>query len=361
MDFREFQPRGRPGGDLARTLRRYRSQITFGIVAALIAMVLVTVFYRVEAEEQAVILRFGKFQSTAGPGLHLKLPWPIDHVYHVPVLAIQTLEYGFDTESPGIRTEYRPRSEANLDVAEMLTGDLNLADVEWIVQYRVSDPRAYLFHIGSSEDLPSGTLPAGTSGDVNPAVPHTIHDVGESVMRTLIGDASIDDILTTGRERIAGEAKQQIQSMLDSFEAGIQVVAVKLQNTAPPDEVREAFQEVNRARQKKERIVNEAEGERNRQIPAARGKRDQMILEAEGYQERVVQETTGQVNAFLAQFEEFHKAPEVTRLRLYLETMEEVLGTVGATTVIDESVQGVLPLLNLDSQLPTAQAPGAQR
>jgi membrane protease subunit HflK len=180
-------------------------------------------------------------------------------------------------------------------------------------------------------------------------VPDTINDVSESVMRKLVGDSSIDYVLTIGREQLAKEAEELIQEELDSFEAGVDIITVKLQTTSPPTEaVKDAFQEVNRARQKKEQVVNEALGERNSKIPAARGAKDKMIAEAEGYQNRIVLETTGQISAFLAQLAEYEKAPDVTRQRLYLETMEEVLSQVGSKTIIDESVRGVLPLLNLD-------------
>ena len=168
-------------------------------------------------------------------------------------------------------------------------------------------------------------------------------------MRKLVGDRSVDAVLTLGREEISAEAKIEIQEMLDVFEAGVEVITVKLQTTSPPESVKDAFQEVNRARQNKERVVNLAEGERNRQIPAARGKREQMISEAEGYKARRVLETRGLINAFNAKLAEYEKAPEVTKQRLYLEAMQEVLGQVGNKTIIDESVNQMLPILNLNS------------
>ena len=166
-------------------------------------------------------------------------------------------------------------------------------------------------------------------------------------MNVLIGDASIDEVITIGRDQIASDAKVGIQDMLNKFETGVKVVTVKLQSATPPDEVKDAFDAVNRAKQNKEQVINEARGERNRQIPAARGKRDQAISEAQGYRERVVKATTGRVNAFLAQLAEYEKAPEVTRTRLYLATMEEILAAVDSKIIIDESVRGLLPFLNL--------------
>jgi len=354
MDFDDFQFGNRSGRDLARDMRRFAPQIVITLVALACVVAAYSMFYRVEATEKGVVLRFGAYKETVDPGLRFKLPWPIDRVYLVPVREIQSLEFGFDTAKAGRRTVYAKRSAANLDVSEMLTGDLNLANVEWIIQYRISDPKEYLFSIGTTESLGSRAHPAGKSYDVNLAVPDTIHDVSESVMRKLVGDASIDAVLTISREQITGDAKKEIQQELDSFGAGVDIVTVKLQSTSPPEDVRDAFQEVNRARQKKEKIVNEAEGERNRQIPAARGKRDQLISEAEGYKERILQEKTGEVAAFQAQFAEYEKAAEVTRVRLYLETLEEVLGNVRSKTIIDESVGGVLPLLNLDNTLPSS-------
>ena len=334
-----------------------------GVAAAAALLLGGSMFYRIDASDEGVVLRFGKLLATVPPGLHVKMPWPIDTVYKVPVQRIQTLEFGFETELPGRRTQYAARSTDDLAVAEMLTGDLNLGHVEWIVQYRVKDPMQYLFKVGDAEAISRGLLFGGTSSDVNPAVPDTIRDVSESVMRKLVGDSSIDYVLTIGREDLANQAEELIQQALDGFEAGVDVITVKLQTTSPPTAaVQDAFQEVNRARQKKETVVNEALGQRNSIIPEARGAKDRAITEAEGYQDRIVLETTGQINAFLAQLAEYEKAPDVTRKRLYLEAMEEILGRAGSKTIIDESVRGVLPMLNLDQTAPRrAVEKGVQR
>jgi membrane protease subunit HflK len=261
---------------------------------------------------------------------------------------------------PGRHTAYA-QDEDDLAVAEMLTGDLNLGHVEWIVQYRISDPLGYLFKLADTENRPGGFLSG--SSEVNPAVPDTIRDISESVMRKLVGDSSIDYVLTIGRQQLAKNAETLIQEELDAFESGVDIVTVKLQTTSPPTvKVQEAFQEVNRARQEKEKVVNEALGERNSIIPAARGQRDKAIAEAEGYESRVVLETNGRVNAFLAQLTEYEKAPDVTRQRLYLEAMEEILSQAESLTIIDESVRGILPVLNLDESVaPTASRQGARR
>ena len=348
MDIRDITEDWRSPGDFAAALRQNWPTVALVSFALIVVFGLSTAFYRVDASDEAVVLRFGKHVRTTPPGLHWKAPWPIERVYDVSVQRIQTLEFGFATERAGRVTQFAPSGPDQLHIAEMLTGDLNLANVEWIVQYRVKDSAAYLFHIGDVEGISAESLPAGARDDANVAVPDTIRDVSESVLRKFVGDTSVDSVLTLGREQIAGDAKGEIQQRLDDFEAGVEIVAVKLQNTSPPEQVKDAFQEVNRARQNKERVVNDAEGERNRQIPAARGKHDQTISEAEGYEERILLTTQGQINAFLAQLAEYEKAPDVTRTRLYLETMEKVLAGVGQKTILDESLKGLLPLLNLD-------------
>ncbi len=356
---RPFDPDDIPWDQIAKWIRL----ALVGLVVVAVLLLGTSMFYRIEASDEGVVLLFGKYEETAQPGLHWKLPWPIETVYEVPVQRIQTLEFGFQTEQPGRVTQYAPPSSEDLVVAEMLTGDLNLGHIEWIVQYRVKDSTEFLFKVGSTEAISRRALPSGASSEVNPAVPDTIRDVSESVMRKLVGDSSIDYVLTIGRNQLAKDAEKLIQEELDGFEAGVDIVTVKLQTTSPPTEqVQDAFQEVIRARQKKEKVVNEALGEQNSQIPAARGAKDKAIAEAEGYQNRVVLETTGKISAFLAQLTEYEKAPEVTRKRLYLEAMEEILAAVGGKTIIDESVQGVLPLLNLDQGVPMpAVEKGAQR
>jgi membrane protease subunit HflK len=325
---------------LRRIWGRHRRHIWIIPVAILVILLVASVFYSIDADSEGVILRFGKYTRSSSPGLHTKLPAPIETVLEVPVERVESLEFGFTTVTPGKVTRYAPASPQHIEVATMLTGDLNLAHVEWIVQYRIADARNYLFKIGGSDKA-------------RVAVADCIRDVSEAAMRQLVGDASIDEVITIGRYQIAEDAKHAVQKALDDFEAGIEVVTVKLQAATPPGAVKDAFDEVNRARQRKERVVNDARGERNEKIPAARGERDRAILEAEGYRERVVREMTGRVNAFLAQLEQYKKSPEVTRSRLYLETMEEVLSQVDRKIVIDDSIRSVLPHLNLDdSQRP---------
>ena len=360
--FRNDDDGDRRDGDRRDHHRRRRDnddtlaqQIWGGSLLALIALVgfvCYSSFYRVDASEQGIVLRFGKHVRTVEPGLQMKIPWPVEIVYTVPVRRVQSLEFGFQTVSAGRKTEYAARESKLDDVAEMLTGDLSLAHVEWIVQYQIDDALASLFNVGDENSVVGELIANIQQADINPALPDVIRDVSESVMRKLVGDRSVDSVLTMGREEIASQAKIDIQKMLNEFEAGVEIITVKLQTTSPPEPDKDAFQEDNRARQNKERVVNQAEGERNRQIPAARGRRDQMISEAEGYRERIVLETTGKINAFTSKLAEFEKAPAVTKQRLYMEAMEEVLGQVGNKTIIDESVNQMLPILNLNSDKP---------
>ena len=336
--------------DAIEGIRKGAKSGIFLLLFALIAALVYTSFYRVDASAEGVVLRFGKQVRTVSPGLQMKMPWPIESVYTVPIRKIQSVEFGFRTISADRKTVYAKRNEELNNVADMLTGDLNLAHVEWIVQYQISDSGKSLFNVGGGDG--SFYMQQLTKSGINPAIPDTIRDVSETTMRKLVGDRSVDAVLTMGREEIANDAKNEIQKMMDEYDIGVQIVTVKLQTTAPPESVKDAFQEVNRARQNKERVVNEAEGERNRQIPAARGKRDQMISEAEGYRELKTLETQGLISAFEAKLFEYEKAPEITKQRLYLEAMEEVLSNVGNKTIIDDSVNQMLPILNIGEATP---------
>ncbi len=329
--------------------RQYRKRITAVAVLLVVIWASGSAMYKVEADSRGVVLRLGKFTAYTPPGLHFKLPWPIDVVYTVPVEKVQSLEFGYRTAQAGRRTQFAPTTSEHNTMARMLTADLNLAHVEWVVQYRIQKPQDYLFNIGGEQ----WSEPARDARDL-------IRDVSEAVMRRIIGDASVDSVITIGREKIAAEAKEEIQQLLDSFHSGIGIVAVKLQSATPPDPVKDAFDAVNRAKQGKERVVNEAKGERNRLIPATRGQRDRTIAEAEGYALRVQKQAEGRANAFLAKLAEYEKAPEVTKTRLYIEAMEDILMQVDDKVIIDESVKGLLPLLHLGTG-ETALSPAGAR
>lgn len=323
--------------------RRHRVGVVGIVVLLLVIWVAGSMFYKVDTDSRGVVLRLGKPLPPSLPGLHFKAPWPIDKVYKVPVEKVQSVEFGYRTISAGRRTQYAPSGEQDRVMARMLTADLNLAHVEWAVLYRIGDPNKYLFKIAGDR-----------RGDPARNARELIRDVSEAVMRRIIGDVSVDSVITMGREEIAAAARTQMQEMLDSFDSGITIVTVKLQSATPPDPVKDAFDAVNRAKQVKERVVNEAKGERNKQIPAARGQRDRAIAEAEGYALRVQKEATGHASAFLSKFAEYDKAPQITRIRLYLEAMEQVFSQVQEKIIIDEGVQGMLPLLHLDAGGPAA-------
>jgi len=316
--------------------RQYRGRIVVVVVVLLFLWAGGSMFYKVDADSRGVVLRLGEYSQTTTSGLHFKLPWPIDKAYTVPVAKVQSLEFGYQTVAAGRRTQYAPSGEGDNTMARMLTADLNLAHVEWAVLYRIGDPKDYLFKVGGER----GSDPPTNAREL-------ISDVSEAVMRRIVGDVSVDSVITIGREQIAADAKIEMQKMLNGFESGIRIVTVKLQSATPPDPVKDAFDAVNRSKQVKERVVNEAKGERNKRIPAARGLRDRAIAEAEGYALRIKQEAEGQVNAFLSKLTEYEKAAEITKVRLYLEAMEVILDQVDEKIVIDESVKGMLPLLHV--------------
>lgn len=316
-----------------------RYKLAFAALAVVILGIIGwgTLFYEVATDSRGVVLRLGEYRETTLPGLHFKWPWPVDVVYAVPVEKVQSIEFGYRTEEAGRRSTYARTTDEDKSMARMLTADLNLAHVEWVVQYQIMDANDYLFKIGDAVDTDHATV----ARDI-------IRDVSEAAMRRIIGDVSVDTVITTGREKIAEDARSEMQNMLDRFESGIRVVAVKLQSATPPEPVKDAFDAVNRAKQTKERNVNMAKGERNKLIPAARGKRDRAIAEAEGFEIRIKKEAEGGAQAFLSQLEEYEKAPRITMIRLYVEAMQDILSRVDQKIIIDESVTGMLPLLHLD-------------
>jgi len=299
-------------------------------IAASVILVVVGIFssfYTLEANEEAVVLRFGKFHTTTGPGFHGKLPFGIDKIHKGAVQTVYAAEFGFRTVSAGVKTRYE-RSNARLVAeADMLTGDVNLAMVNWEVRWKIRDLKDYLFKVRDPVE--------------------TLRDVSQAVMRIEVGDRSVDEVLTTDRIVIAMAARDRMQEKLDAYGCGIMIVKVNLKGVIPPDPVREAFNRVEEAKQEKDRILNLAEGLRNQKIPAARGEAEKMVKEAEGYLIGRVNRAQGDVSAFLAVLAEYRKAPEVTRRRLYLEAMEEILPKVGSITVVDGEGPGVLKHLDL--------------
>jgi membrane protease subunit HflK len=296
------------------------------IIGIFILIAGLSTFYTIGPEEIGVVLRLGHFSRTTDPGLHAKLPFSIERVTKVPVQRQLKEEFGFETVSAGVRSQYTARGrEAE---AEMLTGDLNAAVVEWVVQYRIVDPYKYLFRVRNVRD--------------------TFRAMTEAVMRRVVGDRTVNEVLTVGRQEIADLVHQQLQELCDQYETGIKVEQVVLQDVNPPDAVKPSFNEVNQAQQEREKLINEAQSEYNKVIPRARGEAQQVISEAEGFALERVNTARGDSARFAAVYEEYRKAPDVTRTRIYLETMNLVLPQVRNKVVVDEDLRSVLPLLNLE-------------
>ena len=274
-----------------------------------------------------VLQRFGKYLREVPPGLHFKLPLGIDLVTIVPVKRQLKQEFGFAT--PGATNPYQYPQEPEKE-SQMVTGDLNAALVEWVVQYRISDPEKFLFKVRE----PSATL----------------RDVSESVMREAVGDRTVDEVITIGRQEIEVEALAKMQQLATKYEMGVSIDQVQLKNINPPKPVQESFNEVNQAQQEKEKLINQARRDYNKVIPLAEGQKDQRIREAEGYRLKRINEAEGDAARFDAVLTEYVKAPEVTRRRIYLETLQAVLPNLRSKIVVDDAVRGILPLLNLDAE-----------
>ena len=300
--------------------------IPVAIVIGIIILGYSTVF-TVKANQRAVILRFGEYMETVEPGLHFKLPFGIDKVYAGEVKRIYNEEFGYRTLRSGRESMIDYNFRGAQEVSLMLTGDRNCAEVHWVVRYKIKNLKEYLFNVRN--------------------VKSTIRDVSEAVMRRIIGDRSIDEVLTIGRRDIEDIAEGEIETLLDMYGCGIDVQAVNLKGVNPPSQVKDAFDAVNKAVQMRDQITNEAEGKRNKVIPAAMGKKEQAISEAEGYKIRRINEATGDTKAFIAVWKEYEKAKDVTRRRLYLETMAKVIPKCGEVYIIDENQKGILSILNL--------------
>jgi membrane protease subunit HflK len=300
------------------------------LILGFVGLVLLWIsFYQVQPDEVGIVLRFGRFTREASSGAHFLLPF-LERVIKVPVERQLKQEFGFRTLRAGVRTEYQEGRQFT-DESLMLTGDLNVAVVEWIVQYKIKDPYAFLFKVREVET--------------------TFRDMSEAAMRQIVGDNSVDEVLTVGRQRIASQAKDLLQSLCDKYETGIDVQQLVLQDVNPPDPVKPSFNEVNQAIQEKERLTNEALADYNQAIPRARGEAQRTIQESEGYAAERVNRAQGEAARFEAIYAEYRKAPRVTRYRMYLETMNEVLPRMGRKLILDEAQKGVLPLLNLGSDL----------
>lgn len=305
------------------------SLIRLGIVAVIVLIGLFTSFYTVSADSQAVVLRFGKPIKTTNPGLHFKLPYGIDNALMVEVTRQLQQEFGFGTEGATNPWQFTDSSEQELEKS-MVTGDLNAALVEWVVQYRIEEPQQYLFAVREPDA--------------------TLRDLTESVMREIVGDRTVDEVITVGRQEIENVATEKLQEATAAYAMGLRIIQVQLKDVNPPRRVQASFNEVNEAQQERESAINRANGEYNKEVPRARGEADREISAADGYAAKRVNEAEGDVASFEALLTEYTAAPEITRRRLYLETMSEILPNLGKTVIIDEETKGLLPLLNLGGQ-----------
>ena len=283
-------------------------------------------FYTVPADSVAVVQRFGRYVRTDEPGLRFKFPFGVDKVSLVPVRRQLKLEFGFST--PGASNPFQGSQEPQKEKA-MVTGDLNEALVEWVVQYRLNDAKRYLFDVRDPEE--------------------TLRAASETVMREVVGDRTVDELITIGRQDIEVEVKAVLQKVVEQYQLGMSVDLVQLKNVNPPKEVQASFDEVNQAQQEKQRAINLANGEYNKVVPRAKGDAARVIAEAQGYAQKRVNESEGDAALFNAVFAQYQKAPEVTRQRLFLETMTEVLPRTGRKIIVDEKSQQVLPLLQLQT------------
>jgi membrane protease subunit HflK len=304
--------------------------IRWMIIGLLFVIFLVSSVFTVNPEEIGVIQRFGKFTRVVSPGLNFKLPFGVETVKKVPVERQLKEEFGFRTKTAGVRTEYAGRAFQKESL--MLTGDLNAAEVEWIVQFRISDPYKFLFKVRNAIS--------------------TFRDMNEALMREVVGDRSVSEVLTIGRVEIAHTVTTKLQELCDQYETGIKVDQVVLQDVNPPDPVKPAFNEVNEAQQEREKLINQARSEYNKVIPKARGDALRIIEEARGYAVERVNQSRGEAARFNAIFREYLRAPEVTRQRIYLETMNDVLPRVGRKLITDKEATGILPLFQFSKETP---------
>lgn len=312
--------------------------IRIGAAVLLAILLATTTLYQVQPEQVGVVLRFGRFVRTTEPGLHAKLPFA-ETVQRVPVQRQLKQEFGFRTEEAAVRTRY---STANFtDESMMLTGDLNVAIVEWIVQYRVSDPYQFLFKVRD----PDATFRA----------------MNEAIMRQVVGDRTVTEVLTVGRQEIETRVEEELQALAKQYELGLTVEQVVLQDVNPPDPVKPSWDAVNQAQQQRDRLINEARAEYNKVVPRAKGEAEQTILQAQGYALDRVNRSQGDSSRFKAIYESYRRAPEVTRRRMYLETMQRVLPQIGGKIYVDKDVKGILPLLPLQNLMAAPEKGGGGR
>ncbi len=299
-----------------------------GIVWAIVFLIFVSIFrlcvYQVNPNEVGVVQRFGKFVRIEKPGLHFKFPDPIEKVTKVLVDYVFKEEFGFETVSAGVRSSYS--MEGKQEESLVLTGDLNVLDITWVVQYKIKDPVAYLFNVRDKRK--------------------NLRDISEAIIREVIGDYTFDEVFVK-RLEIDNIVKERLQKTLDYYQMGVLITKVLLQDVTPPDRVKPAFNEVNEAKQEKERMINEAWEIYNKKIPLAKGQAEKMIQEAEGYAMEVINKAKGETSRFLAMLKEYNLAPQITKTRMFIETMEEVLKRSGKKYIMDPDQRLLLPFMQV--------------
>ena len=329
--------------------RRYAEPVRKNLIRILILILLLiaaySTIYKIEPEEVGVITRFGAYTGIVEPGLHFKLPLGIDRVWKVRVQRQLKQEFGFRTKEADVRSRFEVPAEAALE-SRMLTGDLNVANVEWIIQYKVKNPKKFLFNVRNLDQEQKRVFSLwGQTGAVEAS---TLRDMSEAAMRQVVGDHSVSEVLTVGREAIQILAKKALQDLCNRYGTGIDIQQLVLQDVNPPEPVQDSFNEVNEAIQERERLINQAWTRYNSVIPEARGKAEQVVEAAEGYATERVNMARGEATRFLALQAEYAKAPSVTRTRLYLETMSEVMKQAGKRFFVDDRIKGMLPVLPLE-------------
>lgn len=300
------------------------------IVVILAGWLAITSFYQVPTDSEAVVLRFGKFAGMKDRGFHFKLPFGIDEVEIEQTRRQKKLEFGFGTAGNTNAYQYAESATEQAEEKNMVTGDLNAVLVEWVVQYRIDNLQNYVFNVREPES--------------------TLRDASESVMREIIGDRTVDEVITVGRAEIESETLVKLQELVSSYEMGLKIDQIQLKDVDPPKEVQPSFNDVNSAQQEREKTINEARRDYDSAIPRAKGEAEKSISEAEAYKKQRVNEAEGDAARFNSVFAEYQKAPEVTKRRLYLETLSDVIPNLGNKVIIDEETSQLLPLLNLQNE-----------
>ena len=309
------------------------------VILAILGLSVYSGVFMVDQTEEGVVLRFGKHNRTVGPGLHTKIPFGIERSFKVPTQVVQNMAFGFRVEQAGVNTVF-----SDVDYPEesiMLTGDLNIIDVEWIIQYRISDPHAWLFNVDNQEQ--------------------TIRDISQSVVNLLVGDRAIFDVIGGGRTNIEENARTAMNAIFDNYQLGIRITQVRLQNIVPPvGRVQDAFEDVNKAIQDMNRLINEGRQQYNSEIPRVRGEAQAVVNIAEGYRAQRVNRAEGEVDRFNSIVGEYLANPELTRTRLYYEMFEEVFADGENTDLIDRNLDNIIPLSNINNRIiPQTSAPPA--